>query len=146
MDESLEIEHAAELKGELPLLTEVVHNFLDLEARTRYAEWLDENGDQQRAAFVRDLSSALANLGPETKIPRLYSYDTSWTNMIGLPLLKAVAEHDLYPLSNFIFKSAKPTLRIELENTIQRSIFTGEETPAEDDVVCDWADQIRRAT
>jgi hypothetical protein len=134
MKNCLEIEHAAELSGELAFLHEVTCDILNVEAHSRYAEWLDDNGEQSRAAFMRELSTAIVNLGPRTKIPQLYSYDTSWTNMVGLPLAKAIAQHDLYDHSNFIFRAAKPTLKIELENVIQRAMRTGEDTPHENDI------------
>ena len=46
MKNCLEIEHAAELSGELAFLHEVTCDILNVEAHSRYAEWLDDNGEQ----------------------------------------------------------------------------------------------------
>lgn len=134
MEQSLEIESAVELDGELPFLIAISRDAFDFDARSRYADWLTENGDEARGSFMRDLSIAIKNLCPETKIPRLYSYDTSWTNMVGLPLVNAIVEHDLYEHSKFLFNSAKPALKIELENVIKRAMLTGVDTPQEDEL------------
>jgi len=70
-------------------INQIVDSPTDLSLRAVYADWLDESGDVDRAKFVRELSSAIESLGPNTQLPAIEG-DVAWTNMLGLPLLQGV--------------------------------------------------------
>ena len=126
-----EIEFACELEGELTLLSELVKRPRSTDHYSKYAQWLSDQGDEKRAEFLRSLAEHIED--PDQKLPRLFSYDTPWTDLTGLALIRTANHLGLGAHTKTLLSMARPMLKIELENTIKRPLRSVTDVPHEND-------------
>lgn len=114
MADHVHVESAKLSNEEASLLQQVIDNRMDDEAKLVYADWLDEHGERIHAAFLRDCVTSFQTMNPED-FPDFDDVPRSWANMIGAPMMKAIATHGFSELRDELLKVTKPALRFSFE-------------------------------
>jgi len=117
------IQRAVQLDEELSLLAGVCGDLTDDTHLQVYADWLEEQGDERRAEFVRQYVGALATGGD---FPDGEGLPEAWLAMIGFRLTSAACENGLADERFTLLKLAKPALRFESSDYPEP--LTGEDT------------------
>lgn len=110
MPDSVTIHHAAQLPGEESVLATIVDDLTSTAKLGVYADWLKENGDEERATFVRQYASALESgegFPDSSDLPR------AWLGITGALLVQACCENGLTDERMTLLELAKPSLRFE---------------------------------
>lgn len=110
----IKTQKAVQIEGEEPFLNSAADNLADANARLVYADWLEEQGDPNRAEFLRAYSKAFDSMNVDD-FPDSDSVPASWANTIGASLVHALAEHGISELRDELLKIAKPSLVYEFE-------------------------------
>jgi uncharacterized protein (TIGR02996 family) len=100
------------LDGEREWLSAAVANLADDNTKLVYADWLDEHGDADRAAFLRKFVAAAKTMQAEDFPKPKKKYGEEWLELIGFRLLHGLAEEELPKLKKPVLKLARPALRM----------------------------------
>ena len=99
---------------ETKLLTQLVENPADSDARLRYASWLEEQGETERAEYLRHLDQVYDSVGSEREGDEDQDEDEepdSWSRLVGGPLIEGFADIDFpVELRDLWLSFAKPAL------------------------------------
>ena len=99
------------LDGEYDWLSAVVANLADDNTKLVYADWLQEQGDSDRAAFLRKFAEAARTMKADFPKPKK-KYGEEWLELIGFRLLEVAAREDFPELKKALLKLARPSLRM----------------------------------
>ena len=91
MNSHFQIHRATESEQELTFLSKIADNLNDHSSKLVYADWLDEQGDTERASFIRKTVAAIES-GDAGAFPDLDAFPKSWVQATGAPLSKAILE------------------------------------------------------
>ncbi len=100
------------LDGEGEWLAAVVANLADDNTKLVYADWLQERGDSNRAAFLRKFVAAASTMNADDFPKPKKKYGEEWLELIGFRLLEAAAREDFPELKKPMLKLARPALRM----------------------------------
>jgi uncharacterized protein (TIGR02996 family) len=100
------------LEGEHEWLSAVVANLADDNTKLVYADWLQEHGDNDRAAFLRQFVAAAKSMKADDFPKPKKKYGEEWLELIGFRLIEAAAREDFPELKKSMLKLARPALRM----------------------------------
>src|SRR5215207_6421627 len=100
------------LDGEYEWLSAVVSNLTDDNTKLVYADWLQEQGDNDRAKFLRAFVEASKTMTAEDFPKPKKKYGDEWLDLIGFRLLNGLALEVRPDYKKPVLKLARPALRI----------------------------------
>lgn len=101
------------LDGEGEWLSAVVANLADDNTKLVYADWLQEQGDYDRAAFLRKFVEASRTMrADDFPKPKPKKHGEEWLELIGFRLLERAARDGFPELKKPLLKLARPALRM----------------------------------
>lgn len=103
------------LDGEGEWLSAVVANLADDHTKLVYADWLQEQGDNDRAAFLRAFVAASRTMKASDFPEPREEYGEEWLELIGFRLLERAAREGFPELKGPMLKLARPALRMKKE-------------------------------
>lgn len=120
--EFIQIERATPLEGEAVFLEQLVDDQTSEEKRLVYADWLEEQGESDRAGQMRQFSNALKS-GNAADFPDVES--TAWTRMTGLRLVSSIIKRGFSEHIQAWLRLARPALSYEGEDSSDDDIPVG---------------------
>ncbi len=100
------------LPGEQTWLAAVVANLSDDTTKLVYADWLQEQGDNARAAFLRKFVAAVLSAQVADYPEPEPEFSEEWLELIGFRLLHSLAQAGRFELNERVLKLARPALRM----------------------------------
>lgn len=107
------IKRAAQLDEELNLLTSLCSDLTDQAHLGVYGDWLEDQGDERRAEFVRQYATALA---AGEGFPDSEGFSEAWLSAIGYRLASSACKYGMADERFTLLKLAKPSLKYEASN------------------------------
>ena len=100
------------LDGEYEWLSAVVAKLADDNTKLVYADWLDEHGDPDRAAFLRKFVEASRTMNVDDFPDAETEYGEEWIELIGYRFLHELARDGIVYMNKRFLQLARPALRM----------------------------------
>lgn len=113
MSEQTSITKAALLPEEDQYLASVLQDLTNTSALGIYADWLEDQGDEDRSLFVRSYSQSLQS---GSDFPEPADFPIAWLDIIGYRIAKACCENSLADERFHLLKLAQPALKFDEES------------------------------
>jgi uncharacterized protein (TIGR02996 family) len=112
------------LASEREWLAAVVDDLASDEPKLVYADWLDERGDE-RGPLLRQLVAASDSMSLDDFPVPGKRVSTQWLDLVGFPLLRAIAETRLLEMKAPTLRFARPALRMVAHSASDKKIDVG---------------------